>query len=124
MRPHNSVGGYRIYPTSPADAEEADTQIALVALFNEGMDRLRRERELNQREQRLLANLPPNSQLVRDYQGMSSASNLIWRLGLEHQESLNNGVPPGPFTLRELGEGLIRHANRWQQWKQRLNEQA
>ena len=120
MRPHNSVGGFRIYPTSPQVAEHAERGFALIAQFNEGMDRLNRERELDQTQQNLVNNLHPNSQLARSYQALSSVSNGLWQQALELQ---NLEITVG-HVINELGLHLNACANRWQEFKRQLDEHA
>lgn len=40
IRASNSVGGYRVYPGSPADVEAAEFEQAVRGHFNQEMDRL------------------------------------------------------------------------------------
>ena len=122
MRPHNSVGGYRVYPTSPADAQSADNNITTLSQFNEGMDRLNRERQLTEREQHLLDNLDPNSQPVNNYRRLMTASNNLWTLALEKQRTRNLGVVAGPYTINQIAHHLNRCADQWQELKRQLDE--
>ena len=122
MRPHNSVGGYRVYPTSPAAAEAADHAITVTSQFNEGMDRLNRERQLTEREQHLLDNLDPNSRPGNNYRRLISASNNLWTLALEKQRTRNLGIVAGPFTVNQLAHHLNRCADQWQELKRQLDE--
>ena len=124
MRPHNSVGGYRIYPTSPQVAEFIDRGVATVAQFNEGMDRLNSERRLTQTQQNLVDNLDPNSPLARNYQGLITVSNRFWELALEKQQTLARNEFAGPYTVAQLGQHLNQCANGWHQFKGQLDEQA
>ena len=124
MRPSNSVGGYRIYPSSPGQADAVAIGVAIIGQFNEGMDRLNRERELTQREQQLIDNLDPNSQIARNYQGLITVSNRLWQFALEKQQSLDRAESVGPYTTAQLGQRLIECANHWRQLKHQLEEQG
>ena len=124
MRPNNSVGGYRLYPSSPVDAEMASIATGIIGQFNEGMDRLNRERQLTETQQQVVNNLNPNSQLGRKYQNLISASNDLWQMALEKQQNNNQNIMAGPYTTEELADRLSRCANLWQQMNRRLDEQA
>lgn len=123
MRPHNSVGGFRIYPSSPTDAEFADRGGAIIAQFNEGMDRLNTERQLTDREQGLVAQLDPNSERAINYHNLVALSNRLWQLALEKQQTLARNEISGPFTTTQLGQHLNQCANQWQKLKRQLDEQ-
>ena len=122
MRPHNSVGGYRVYPTSPRDAEACDNALAVMGQFNEGMDRLHRERQLTEREQRLLDHLDPNTDRAMYYRNLLAISDRIWQLALEKQQALARFEASGQFTTEQLGEILNQYANQWQAFKRQLDE--
>ena len=124
MRPHNSVGGYRIYPTSPENAEACDNAIAVMGQFNEGMDRLHRERQLSEREQHLVDHLDPRSRLAISYRNLQAISARIWQHALEKQQVLARFEASGQFTTEQLGEILNQYANKWQAFKRQLDEQA
>ena len=124
MRPHNSVGGYRIYPTSPQVAESVDRGVTIISQFNEGMDRLNRERQLTQTQQNLVDHLDPNRPLARSYQGLIAASNRFWQLALEKQQALARDELSGPFNTIQLGQHLNECANCWQEFKRQLDELA
>ena len=125
MRPHNSVGGYRVYPTSPADAETAEAEIAILSQFNEGMDRLNTERQLTAREQRLVDQLNRHSELAFEYRRLLVTSNTIWGLALEKQQAhARNELDAGELTTEQLAEVLNNCANRWREFKRGIEEQA
>ena len=120
MRPNNSVGGYRIYPTSPQVAESVERGVAIIGQFNEGMDRLNRERELTQAQQNLVNRFDPNSQLARNYQALNSASDGLWQQALALRElEITDGQ-----VINQLGLHLNACANRWQGFKRQLDEHA
>ena len=120
MRSSNSVGGFRIYPTSPEDAESAKNCIAIQGQFNDGMDRLNRERELTPRQHQLVGSLHPDALLAQQYRSLHRVSTQLWRMALEKQQSLNQGIVAGPYTTRELGQRLIDCADLWSRFKREL----
>ena len=124
MRPHNSVGGYRIYPTAPDFAEACNTAVAIRGQFREGMDRLNTERQLTERQQRQVDQFDPNSELAHTHQRLFALSNRFWRLALEKQRALARYEDSGQFTTEQLGQHLNQCANRWQEFKRQLDEQA
>ena len=124
MRPNNSVGGYRLYPSSPLEADTAEIGVAVLGQFNEGMDRLNRERQLTQREQDLVDNLSPNSQLARNYRRLCESSNNLWQHALDLQQQLNRRVFTGPYTPQQLAAQLAQCADQWQQLRGQLEELA
>ena len=124
MRPNNSVGGYRIYPTSPEDAEIATTVVGILGQFNESMDRMNSEWDLTQTQQQKLDRLNPNSRLARQYSTLSVASTELWQLALERQQQHDQGVAAGPYSTDQLTERLNRCANGWQQLKRQLDALA
>ena len=120
MRPHNSVGGYRIYPTSPAVAESVERGVAIIGQFNEAIDHLHAERQLTQAQQRRVDHLDPNSQLARNYQALRTVTNGLWQRALEFRElQIMDGQ-----QITELSHHLNASANRWQGFKRQLDEQA
>ena len=123
MRPNNSLGGYRIYPTSPEYAEIVASGFAIVGQFNEGMDRLNRDRQLTETERQLLDHLNPDSQLAQDYARLQTHTNLLWQRALQKQQSFAQMSPTGPLTMNDLGQLLIRCADHWQLLKRRLDAQ-
>ena len=124
MRQHNSVGGYRIYPSSRQASESLEAAVAVIGQFREGMDRLNRERQLTQVQQNLVNNLDPNRPLARGYQGLITASNRIWQLALNKQQALARYEDSGQFSTEELGQHLNECANCWQELKRLLDQQA
>ena len=124
MRPNNSLGGYRIYPTSPEYADTVAAGFAIVGKFNEGMDRLNRDRQLTETERQLLDQLNPDSQLAKDYTRLQTDSNQLWQRALQKQQSFAQMRPTGPYTMNDLGQLLIRCADHWQSLKRRLDAQS
>ena len=124
MRPHNSVGGYRIYPTSPDTAEACNTAVAVLGQFREGMDRLSAERQLTERQQNQVDQLDPNSERANNHQRLIAVSNRLWELALEKQRAIARHEASGEFTTEQLGELLDDYANRWQEFKRQLDEHA
>ena len=123
MRSNNSLGGYRIYPTSPEYADTVASGSATLGQFIEGMDRLNRDRQLTATEQQQLDHLNPASPLAQDYSRLQTNSNQLWQLALEKQQSFSQMRPTGPFTMDDLGRMLIRCADHWQSLKRRLDAQ-
>ena len=124
MRPNNSVGGYRLYPSSPIEAELASLNTGILGQFNEGMDHLNRERQLTETQQQTANNLNPNSQLARKYQNLVALSNDLWQMALEMQQNNNQNIIAGTYSTEELANRLSRCANLWQQMKRQLDDQA
>ena len=63
MRRHNSVGGYRIYPSSPQVSELLGRATNAVSVFREGMDRLNTQRQLTYEQHQQLNHLDQSHQL-------------------------------------------------------------
>ena len=125
MRLRNSVGGQRIYPTSPEEAETAVMAIGIIGQFNEGLDRLNRERTLTETQQRLLDQRPDSvMHLAFCHRILSFFSDRFWQFALEKQLLHNHGIIDGPYTTKELGERLNHCADLWQGLKRRLDYRA
>lgn len=124
MRNRNSVGGQRILPGSPVLEDIHNFGRSLMAQFREGMDRLHSERELSQEEQHRANNLLPNSVLAREYTALTQISQTLWEHALDKQQHHNLGGDGGYYSTEALGLHLIATANRWQDFKRRLNEQV
>ena len=124
MRPHNSVGGYRIYPTSPQASESLDRAVAAIGQFREGMDRLNTERQLTETQQHQLNHLDPNSERANNHRRLIVVSDRLWQLALAKQRALNRLDDSGQFSAAQLGQHLNHCANRWQEFKRQLDEQA
>ena len=122
MRSRNSVGGRRILPGSPVLEDIHNFGRSLIAQFREGMDRLHCERELSQEEHHRVGNLPPNSDLAREYMALNHTSQVLWEHALDKQQHHNLGGDGGVYTTEELGGHLIATANRWHDFKRRLND--
>ena len=123
MRSHNSVGGFRIYPTSPADAEARDRAVAILAQFREGMDRFNSAKQLTECQQSQVDQLDPRNRLAQNYHSLTISSNLVWQLALEKQQYHNQGIVGGRYTTEEIANILNQYAGRWQQFKRQLDEQ-
>ena len=124
MRPNNSVGGYRIYPTCPEDAESASIAVGILGQFNEGMERVHTERQLTQAQQEVANRLDPNCPLARKHQRLSSLTDDLWQVTLQKQRDNNECIATVEYTTEELAERLSRCADLWQQLKRRLDELA
>lgn len=123
MRPHNSVGGYRIHPSSPAVADEADRSVAIMALFNEAKERLRTSSELTEREKALVANLEPNSQLARDFRRFSKLTDRYWQIALHNQNIINQDSDDNIWEIHVLEQKMTSQASLWERFKLELNQQ-
>ena len=120
MRRSNSVGGQRVYPSSPHFAEVANTTNAIYGQFIEGMDVLHRKRQLTQTEEESLIHLPADSPILREFHNLRERSETLWQLALNKQQHINHGQVAGPYTTAELGNLLIGCAERWDTLKSRL----
>ena len=124
MRPHNSVGGYRIWPSSPADAEDADRAVTIIAMFNEAKERLRTQSELTERERMLVDTLEPNSQLARDFRSFTLLTSRYWQNALENQNIINQHSDENIWEIHSLEQKITGLANLWERFKRQLHEQA
>ena len=124
MRSHNSVGGYRIYPSSPQVAEFLARGSALIGQFNEGMDRLNTARQLTERQRDLVDQLDPNSENADNHRRLIAITNRLWQLALEKQQILARHHQSDHDELAEMGERLILCANLWHEFKHQLDEHA
>ena len=120
MRPHNSVGGFRIYPTSPQVAELVERGRAIIGQFNEAMDRLNTERQLTERQQQQVDSLDPTSLLASNYQTLTTITNRAWQQALQIQE---NEIADEQRVFA-ISRHLNACANRWQGFKRQLDEHA
>ena len=124
MRPHNSVGGYRIYPTAPDFAEACDRAVAIRGKFREGMDCLNTERQLTARQQAQVDQLVPTCEQANNHRRLMNASNRLWQLALENQRDMVRYEDYGQFTTEQLGELLNDCAKCWQAFKRQLDKLA
>ena len=124
MKPHNSVGGFRIYPSSPQAAELVEMRVALLGQFNEGMERFDTQRQLTQAQQQRINHLDAHSRLSQDHMSLDISSNLVWQLALEKQQYHTQGVTGGQYTTKEMTDILNQYADRWRTFKHQLDEQA
>ena len=123
MRPSNSVGGHRIYPSHPLDAESNARIDQNMAVFNDGMDRLNRARALAEGEDARVNGLNNNDQRVIRYRELMLTSAELWQLALQKQHYLQHGGNAGPYSVNQLGERMIQCALSWQQWRQEFDAQ-
>ena len=123
MRPSNSVGGYRIYPSHPLDADANARIDQNMAVFNDGMDRLNRARALAEGEAARINGLNDNDQQVIRYRELMRTSGQLWQLALQKQHYLQHGGQAGPYSVNQLGERMIQCALSWQQWRQERDVQ-
>lgn len=124
MRTNNSVGGHRAYPSSPEASDAVARQQAILGQFRDGMDRLRRERELTETEQQRANHLSANNILKVEYRALCMASETLWQLALEKQQSYDQGNDTGIYSTSELAARLIYSSNRWRQFKQNLQNSS
>ena len=124
MRPHNSVGGFRIYPSSPQASESLDRAVAAIGQFREGMDRLNTERQLTETQQQQLNHLDLSCELANNHRRLIVISDRLWQLALAKQQALNRQDDSGEFFAAQLGQHLNHCANRWQEFKRQLDEHA
>lgn len=120
MRRTNSVGGYRVYPGSPAQSDIAERDNNFIGIFQDGMDRLNQSRTLTQREMQIIERLDPNSQIAIDYLNLKRRTNALWELALNNQREVDTFTHQEIYSLGHLGEGLINCANSWINFKNRL----
>lgn len=120
MRQTNSVGGQRVYPGSPGFADDLRNSREIIGQFNDGMDRLRRDRELTANQQEYIDSLDANHPIKRLQQLLTTKSDMLWQYALEKQNALNQGLQTGPYTTAQLGELLIGCADRWRQLKDNI----
>ena len=117
----NNVGGQRIRPGDPYMDDSHNRNRAIIGQFNDGMDRLNRERELTVSEQEIANDLNPNSDLRIEYTALRMATETLWQHALEKQQNHNNRNDAGVYTTDELGRRLIAAADRWHLFKEKLN---
>ena len=122
MRRINSVGGHRMYPSSPELSDLRERGDAIIGQFNDGMDQLHRERNLSNREQQLFDRLEDGSPLHRTYQNLTARSNQMWARALQKQEALAQGGNQDVYSTSQLGQHMLQLANNWRTFKNNLNE--
>lgn len=122
MKRINSVGGYRVYPSSPGQSDANARWDAIIGQFNDGLDRLQREKTLSDYQQQIIDDLQSGSRLAVTYVDLTRHSSALWRSALQHQQELNRGVCSGPFATHQLGHHLIECAERWSAFKRKLGE--
>ena len=120
MRLRNSVGGFRMYPTSPQVAELAERRFAIIGQFNEGMDRLNTQQQLTDRQNQVVNQLDPTSQLANKHQRLRAITNVLWLRAMETQQY---EITDAEF-VSDLSRQLNACANKWQRFKSQIEEQA
>lgn len=120
MRRVNSVGGYRIFPSSPDRADAAARGNAIFGQFNDGMDQLNTARRLSMNEQQRIASLEENNPLRTMYQELVRDSNRLWNNALLMQNYFQQRRNPPPISTLELGHQLLNCAHRWHLFKNQL----
>ena len=124
MRAHNNVGGHRIYPTSVAVANAADSVVATIGQFNDGMDRLNQQRGLSESHEAILAALPSNSGLRRTHRQLSQRTALVWQEALQCQRDRQGELGVDQADLQATSNALHQCANGWEELKRQLDERA
>ena len=124
MRPHNNVGGYRIYPSSIAIAEAADAILATIGQFNDGMDRLNQERELSEHHEAILATLPSNSQIQRNHRQLSRRTAQVWQSALQCQQDRQSELGISQDDMQTTSNNLHECADSWRELKRQLDERG
>ena len=120
MKRINSVGGYRIYPSSPGQSDAAARGNAILGRFREGMDRLYHERNLSESEQSLIGHMGHESEITQKYQKLQRNTETLWNIAIEKQQARNRGENSELLTMAEIGERLLHCANRWALLKETL----
>ena len=84
------------------------------------MDQLTVLRQLTKEQMMYLAD-QAYSNLARDYQMLVYNTNFTWQLVLEAQDFYNGLCEnPGPYTLNQLHEDLLRCVDQWSLYKKKL----
>lgn len=122
MRRVNSVGGYRIYPTSPQSADVAAYAESVLGQFNDGMDRLHYHRELSPAEQQILSHARNGSTIAVRYQVLLHRTSRLWNLALAQQDLINHSIPIEINNAAELAASLIACSEEWEQLKVLINQ--
>lgn len=121
MKAVNSVGGFRIYPSSSAMAEAANRVVAAIGQLNDGMDRLNRERVLTDSQRAIIDSLPKDSPLTQKHHFLQMATRRIWQSALHCQRERNSQYGIHQNTLEDTGARLIACAEQWRQFKHDLD---
>ena len=124
MKKANSVGGHRTYPSTPQMHEiEARAQCEM-GIFNDGLDRLNRERQLTAEQGQFLDHLADNAPLKQRLVRIANRTDHLWTLAMEHQRFLRDeSDDDGPYTTAALGQRMINASDTWIQLKQNINRQ-
>ena len=122
MRRTNSVGGHRLYPSSPAMHEIEARSQRDIGILRDGMDRLHNERQLSSQQERVLDQLDDNSPMKKKYQRLTDRSDNLWQLALNHQRFLaGESDDDGPHTTAQLGNRMIQAADAWANLKEEID---
>ena len=122
MRRVNSVGGHRMYPSTPAESDRVASGIAIISQFSEGLDRLNCHRELTPQQLSYVQSLDSRSDIAQKYRRLMHCSDAVWSLALEKQRQMAQMNLNGPYSTEEVGEGLIACANAWQEFKESIDQ--
>lgn len=113
--------GYRIYPGSPDDDQQLSEFMAARGVFNEGLDRLNRQRELSAQQHRTLETIAPPQHLAQQLRQLEEHSNRLWQIAMQKQAYLRRETDdPGELSINQIGHQLISLASQWQALKMRL----
>ena len=122
MKSSNSIGDNRTYPSTPQMHEIEARAQGEIGIFNDGLDRLNRERQLTAQQEQFLHNLADNAPLKQRLATMTDRTNHLWTLAMNHQRFLHNeSDDDGPYTTAGLGQRMITASNTWIQFKQDIN---
>lgn len=122
MKRINSVGGHRLYPSTPADSDRVASGIAIIGQFIDGMDCLNRHRELTPQQVSYVESLDSRSEIAQKYRHLMRRSEAVWQIALEKQIQINEMNLNGPYSTEEVGQRLIACANAWKQLKDSINQ--
>lgn len=120
MRRRNSLGGHRLYPSSPEAANRVSRGLEVLDRFIEGLDNLRNARELTEEQHTIIQNLEPNSQKLRNYHILMQRTESLWEIAMQKQASFNTNEYPGRYNTTEINEGLHICCQQWQDFKNTL----
>ena len=113
--------GYRIYPGSPDDDQQLSEYVAARGLFNEGLDRLDRQRGFSAEQRQLLETTPLSPRQAEQLRRLEDQSNQLWQLAMHKQAYLRRETAdPGELSINQIGHRLISLASQWTAWKRRL----
>ena len=124
MKRTNSVGGHRTYPTTPQMHEIEARAHGEIGVFNDGLDRLNRERQLTVEQEQFLHQLADNAPLKQRFARIAARTNRLWNLAMDHQRFLRGeSDDDGPYTTANLGQRMIAESDTWTRFKQDIAQE-